>query len=69
MLGYDAEFGQLECLKLMRSNNFAEKRMGYLGLSHLFNEKSEVLILATNQIRNDLRSEVLFPYLKMLILN
>lgn len=30
MLGYPSHFGQMECLKLIASNSFAEKRIGYL---------------------------------------
>jgi AP-1 complex subunit gamma-1 len=30
MLGYPSHFGQMECLKLIASNNFSDKRMGYL---------------------------------------
>lgn len=31
MLGYPAHFGQLECLKLIASPKFTDKRIGYLG--------------------------------------
>uniref|UniRef100_A0A2K6EGR8 Adaptor related protein complex 1 subunit gamma 1 n=1 Tax=Propithecus coquereli TaxID=379532 RepID=A0A2K6EGR8_PROCO len=31
MLGYPAHFGQLECLKLIASQKFTDKRIGYLG--------------------------------------
>lgn len=30
MLGYPSHFGQLECLKLIASPRFTEKRIGYL---------------------------------------
>ena len=30
MLGYPAHFGQLECLKLIASPKFTDKRIGYL---------------------------------------
>jgi AP-1 complex subunit gamma-1 len=30
MLGYPSHFGQMECVKLIASPYFAEKRMGYL---------------------------------------
>ena len=42
MLGYPTHFGQMECLKLISSNNFPEKRIGYLGLMLLLDENQEV---------------------------
>ena len=30
MLGYPSHFGQMECVRLIASPHFAEKRMGYL---------------------------------------
>lgn len=56
MLGHDTDFGQMECLNLITNSSFSEKRIGYLGLTQLFNEKSEVLMMATNRIRIDLTS-------------
>jgi len=56
MLGHDTDFGQIECLKLITSQNFADKKIGYLGLTQLFNEKSEVLMMATHRMRTDLQS-------------
>ncbi|CAK9137800.1 unnamed protein product [Ilex paraguariensis] len=44
MLGYPTHFGQMECLKLIASPGFPEKRMGYLGLMLLLDERQEVLI-------------------------
>jgi len=54
MLGYDCEFGKLQCINLMSSQDFAEKKIGYFALNQLFNETTDMLIMATNQIRNDL---------------
>jgi hypothetical protein len=31
-MGYDTEFGQMECLKLITESNFRCKRVGYLGI-------------------------------------
>jgi len=54
LLGYPTHFGQIECVKLVSSPNFTEKRIGYLGLSQLMDESSEILILVTSSIKKDL---------------
>lgn len=54
MLGYPSHFGQMECLKLISSPKFPEKRIGYLALALLLTEDNEVLVLATNSIQSDL---------------
>ncbi|CAL9176870.1 AP-1 complex subunit gamma-2-like isoform X1 [Musa acuminata AAA Group] len=54
MLGYPTHFGQLECLKLIAAVDFPEKRIGYLGLMLLLDERQEVLMLVTNSLKQDL---------------
>lgn len=54
MLGYPTHFGQMECLKLIASADFPEKRIGYLGLMLLLDERQEVLMLVTNSLKQDL---------------
>jgi hypothetical protein len=41
MLGYPTHFGQMECVKLIASPAFPEKRIGYLGLMILLDEKHQ----------------------------
>eukprot|EP01038_Epipyxis_sp_PR26KG_P011986 gene11986-16046_t len=54
MLGYATHFGQMECLKLISAPTFPEKRIGYLGLTLLLTEQTEVLTLVTNSLKLDL---------------
>lgn len=56
MLGYPTHFGQLECLKLIASPHFPEKRIGYLGMMLLLSEEADVLMLSTNSLKNDMNS-------------
>lgn len=58
MLGYPTHFGQMECLKLIASTGFPEKRIGYLGLMLLLDERQEVLMLVTNSLKQ-------YPFLFM----
>lgn len=56
MLGYPAHFGQLECLKLVSSPRFSDKKLGYLGIMLLLDESQEILTLVTNSLKNDMNN-------------
>lgn len=58
MLGYPAHFGQVECLKLVTSNKFSDKRIGYLGAMLLLDELKDIHMLITNSMQNDLNHQL-----------
>lgn len=60
MLGYPAHFGQMECLKLISSPKFTDKRIGYLAAMLLLDEQQEVHLLITHCLKTDLSSPTQF---------
>lgn len=54
ILGYDINFGHWEAITLTNSSIYSEKQIGYLAVSILLNENSEMLPLAINSIKKDL---------------
>ncbi|KAL7716116.1 AP-1 complex subunit gamma [Entamoeba marina] len=57
LLGYPTQYGQMECLALISSHHYSDKRIGYLALMLLLDETQEVLTLVTNHLHNDLLSK------------
>jgi len=56
-LGYPTHFGQMECVQMTAMPDYANKRLGYLGLMVLMDERSEVTMLITNSVKSDLMSK------------
>ncbi|KAG2382909.1 hypothetical protein C9374_004876 [Naegleria lovaniensis] len=54
MLGYPTNFGQIECVNLISSSKYPEKRIGYLSLMILLDENQEVLTLTEHRFKVDL---------------
>lgn len=50
LLGYPTQYGQMECLALLSSHKYSDKRIGYLALMLLLDETQEVLTLVTNHL-------------------
>lgn len=66
LVGHPVQWAQMECLKLIASPKFTEKRIGYLSLSLLIDDSVDVLTLVTNSVSMDLNSKV--PYVTGLAL-
>lgn len=56
MLGFETSFIEMTCVNLLSSSNFTEKRIAYVALCVLMDEKRDVLLLTTSTIKKDLES-------------
>jgi len=54
VLGYEVDFGHAEVLKLVRSNKYSEKNVGYVALSLLLRGGDPMMSSIVNTIRKDL---------------
>lgn len=56
MLGYPTSFIQMTCVNLLASGKFTDKRIAYVALCVLMDERSEVLLLTSHTIKKDLEN-------------
>ncbi|KAJ9127887.1 hypothetical protein QFC24_000172 [Naganishia onofrii] len=54
ILGYKVDVGHMEAVNLVSSNKYSEKQIGYLAVTLLMHENSELIRLVINSIRKDL---------------
>ncbi|KAF9348460.1 hypothetical protein BGX34_002467, partial [Mortierella sp. NVP85] len=54
ILGWDIDFGHMEAVNLISSPKYSEKQIGYLGITLLMHENSDLVRLVVNSIRKDL---------------
>lgn len=68
LLGYPCYFGQMASIQLINMTGYEEKRIGYLAMSLLINESSDLLLLTVNSIKNDIANSNPFLSLVRFIL-
>eukprot|EP00505_MAST-04D_sp_SCG-Rhode-Island_P001696 Stramenopile-MAST_4_protein_1696 len=56
MLGYEVDFGHMEMIKCLSASKYAEKHVGYVGISLLLKNTDDMMTLVINTIRQDLMS-------------
>lgn len=54
MLGYEVDFGHLECISLLSSSNYQEKSVGYMAVALLLRPGDDLMTLVVNSMRNDI---------------
>jgi len=56
LLGHDIDFGHMEAVNLLSSNKYTEKQIGYLFITVLISQNSDLINLINKSIKNDLCS-------------
>jgi AP-2 complex subunit alpha len=56
MLGYEVDFGHMEMINCLSASKYAEKHVGYVGISLLLKNTDDMMTLVINTIRQDLKS-------------
>ncbi|KAG8768519.1 hypothetical protein FRC16_007006, partial [Serendipita sp. 398] len=54
ILGYKVDVGHFEAANLVTSNKYTEKQIGYLAMTLMLHEHSELLLMVVNSIKKDL---------------
>ncbi|OZJ01603.1 hypothetical protein BZG36_05279, partial [Bifiguratus adelaidae] len=54
ILGWEIDFGHMEAVNLISSPKYSEKQIGYLAVTLLFHENSDLVRLVVNSIKKDL---------------
>ncbi|KAI0223578.1 hypothetical protein L0F63_003658 [Massospora cicadina] len=54
ILGWDIDFGHAEAVQLIGSNKYSEKQIGYLAVTLMLTENSDLIRLVVNSLRKDL---------------
>ncbi|PWN51031.1 putative alpha-adaptin C [Violaceomyces palustris] len=54
ILGYQVDIGHMEAVNLIASTKYSEKQIGYLAITLLMHENSEIVRLVVNSIKKDL---------------
>ena len=57
LLGHDIDFGHMEAVALLNSNRYSEKHIGYLFISVLISENSDLMRLIIQNLKQDLSSK------------
>lgn len=54
ILGWDIDFGHAEAVQLISSNRYSEKQIGYLAVTLMLTENSDLIRLVVNSLKKDL---------------